>query len=162
LDLPEVSLVAVLDADKEGFLRSRNSLIQTAGRAARNLSGKVILYADVITDSMREALDEMQRRRVLQQRYNEENGITPESIIKPIDESMARIYNADYYDLPEVAEEVEHYQSSDELDLEIGRLEGEMKDTAKRLEFEKAAEIRDRLKYLRDLRMGIIEKPGRI
>jgi excinuclease ABC subunit B len=159
LDLPEVSLVAILDADKEGFLRSRSSLIQTSGRAARNLSGRVILYADVMTDSMREALGEMQRRRALQQRYNQENNITPQSIVKPIDEEMARIYNADYYEVPMAAEEVEAYKSTNDLDVEIARLESEMKDAARELAFEKAAGYRDRLKYLRDLRMGIIGKP---
>jgi excinuclease ABC subunit B len=159
LDLPEVSLVAILDADKEGFLRSKNSLIQTSGRAARNLSGKVIFYADVMTKSMQEALSEMERRRTMQQCYNQENGITPQSIVKPINEEMVRIYEADYYEVPVAAEEIEAYGNTSELDAEIARLEVEMKEVAKKLEFEKAAEYRDRLKYLRDLRMGIIGKP---
>src|SRR5881296_2728217 len=111
LDLPEVSLVAILDADKEGFLRSSGSLIQTIGRAARNLNGRAILYADVITDSMRRAMNETERRRAAQQRYNEENNITPQSVIKPLDPDLVRIYEGDYYEVPAVAEETARYST---------------------------------------------------
>ncbi len=144
LDLPEVSLVAVLDADKEGFLRSTTSLIQTAGRAARHVEGKVILYADTITRSMRAAMDEMDRRREIQIRYNEEHGITPASIIKSIGESLSRTEP----DLPMVAEEEEAYEGN-LLEL-AAKLEKQMYAAARELEFEKAAALRDRIKKLRE------------
>ena len=150
LDLPEVSLVAILDADKEGFLRSAGSLIQTIGRCARNLNGRAILYADRMTDSMKKALDETNRRRAIQQAYNEENGITPESIIRPLDMTLVAIVGADYTDLtgPE-AEGMPDLKSQEELDAYIGKLESDMREAAKRFEFEKAAKLRDTIKELR-------------
>jgi excinuclease ABC subunit B len=153
LDLPEVSLVAILDADKEGFLRSTTSLIQTVGRAARHINGKAILFADRITGSMEQAIQETSRRRVTQQKYNEENGITPQSIVKPLDSDMLRIYEGDYYELPAVAEEIKGYRSAEELDREIQRLEKEMRQAAKDFEFERAAAIRDQIKKLKKLEM---------
>jgi len=149
LDLPEVSLVAILDADKEGFLRSAGSLIQTIGRAARNLEGRAILYADKMTDSMRRAIDETDRRRVVQTAYNVENGITPESIVRPLEMELARILNADYADLTEQDEEVPEFQTQAELDAFIGRMEEQMRAAAKQFEFEKAAQMRDKIKELR-------------
>ncbi|MBI4844699.1 MAG: excinuclease ABC subunit UvrB [Nitrospirae bacterium] len=145
LDLPEVSLVAVLDADKEGFLRSSRSLIQTAGRAARNINGKVIFYAETVTGSMKSAMDETERRRKRQEEYNRKNGITPKSIVKEIRNILSSIYEADYLTVPVVAEEKAVY--GDESMLK--KLESEMKDAAQRLEFEKAAELRDRIKAIR-------------
>jgi excinuclease ABC subunit B len=156
LDLPEVSLVAILDADKEGFLRSTTSLVQTMGRAARHINGKAILYADVITRSMKAAIEETGRRREIQQLYNEENGITPQSITKPLDPDMVRIYEADYYELPSIAEEAIHYNSAEELELEIQRLEKEMRQAAKEFEFEKAAALRDRVKELKKTAMEFL------
>jgi excinuclease ABC subunit B len=149
LDLPEVSLVAVLDADKEGFLRSQGSLIQTIGRCARNLNGLAILYADKMTDSMRRAIDETERRRALQTAYNQENGITPQSIISKIDMELAGIVNADYVDVTAEAEEVESFTSQEQLDEYIAKLETEMREAAKRFEFEKAAQLRDRVRELK-------------
>jgi excinuclease ABC subunit B len=153
LDLPEVSLVAILDADKEGFLRSTTSLVQTIGRAARHINGRAILYADVVTGSMRSAIDETNRRRAAQQRYNEENNITPQSIIKPLDPDLVRIYEGDYYELPAVAEEIKEYSSAEELELEIQRLEKEMREAAKDFEFERAAALRDQVKKLKKTAM---------
>ncbi len=153
LDLPEVSLVAILDADKEGFLRSATSLIQTCGRAARNLNGKVIMYADVVTRSMAQAIDETQRRRVVQLRYNEENGITPESILKPIDAQLLEIARRDYYEIPIVADDLEQYGSQEQIDREIQKLESKMRKAAQRFEFEKAAEYRDRIKQLKEIEL---------
>ena len=149
LDLPEVSLVAILDADKEGFLRSQGSLIQTIGRAARNLNGRAILYADKMTDSMRRALDETERRRVIQQAYNEENNITPESILRPLDMSLAQILKAEYADLTEQDEAMPEFGSQQELDAYIANVESDMREAAKKFEFEKAAKLRDRVKELR-------------
>jgi excinuclease ABC subunit B len=150
LDLPEVSLVAVLDADKEGFLRSAGALIQTMGRCARNLNGRAILYADRMTDSMKKAMGETDRRRAVQQAYNEANGITPESIIRPLDMSLARIIEADYADLTGgEAEGIPEFKSQEELDIYIGKLESDMREAAKRFEFEKAAKLRDTIKELR-------------
>jgi excinuclease ABC subunit B len=159
LDLPEVSLVAILDADKEGFLRSTTSLVQTIGRAARHINGKAILYADVITGSMHAAIEETNRRRTMQQRFNEENNITPESIIKPLDPELVRIYEGDYYELPAVAEEVKEYRSIDELNSEIQRLENEMRQAAREFEFEKAAVFRDQVKKLKKTAMEFIAQP---
>jgi excinuclease ABC subunit B len=150
LDLPEVSLVAVLDADKEGFLRSAGALIQTVGRAARNVAGTAILYADVMTESMKKALSETERRRTVQRAYNQEHGITPESIKKNIGELLSSVYEMDYAAVPEVAEGDEGYKTVDELHAEIRRLEKQMKEAAKALDFEKAAELRDRVKGLRE------------
>ncbi|MGA9718166.1 MAG: excinuclease ABC subunit UvrB [Acidobacteriaceae bacterium] len=149
LDLPEVSLVAILDADKEGFLRSQGSLIQTIGRAARNINGRAILYADKMTDSMRRALDETERRRVTQQAYNEENGITPESILRPLDMALAQILKAEYADLTEQDETTPEFESQQELDAFVAKLEVEMREAAKKFEFEKAAKLRDRVKELK-------------
>ncbi|MFI5184135.1 MAG: excinuclease ABC subunit UvrB [Vicinamibacteria bacterium] len=156
LDLPEVSLVAILDADKEGFLRSAGSLIQTMGRAARNLAGTAILYADKETDSMKRAMEETTRRRAIQETYNEEHGITPESIQKNIGDILSSVYEADYVAVPEVAEEPEErYRTIDDLDKEIKILEKQMREAAKALEFEKAGEIRDRIKMLRAREFGL-------
>ncbi|MBC7361016.1 MAG: excinuclease ABC subunit UvrB [Candidatus Aminicenantes bacterium] len=149
LDLPEVSLVAILDADKEGFLRSTSSLIQTFGRAARNVSGKVILYADTMTDSMKKAIEETNRRRQLQQRYNEEHGITPQSIRKNIDEVLASVYERDYVDYTRLAEEKEIYLSPEKRKKRMEELERLMKEAARNLEFEKAAQFRDELNRLK-------------
>jgi excinuclease ABC subunit B len=150
LDLPEVSLVAILDADKEGFLRSSGSLIQTIGRCARHLNGRAILYADHMTDSMKRAMDETSRRRAIQTAYNEEHGITPESIVRPLDMTLAAIVAADYADLatPE-SDGIPEFKSQEEVDAYIGKLENEMREAAKRFEFEKAAKLRDTIKELR-------------
>jgi excinuclease ABC subunit B len=149
LDLPEVSLVAILDADKEGFLRSTGSLIQTIGRAARNLNGRAILYADVLTDSMKNAIEETSRRRRIQQDYNEANGITPQSISKPIDMTLVRIAAADYVDVPiEPEDPTEELDAGQKLQL-IASLEEKMKEAARQFEFEKAAQYRDRIKALK-------------
>jgi len=157
LDLPEVSLVAILDADKEGFLRSSISLIQTFGRAARNVSGKAILYADGITDSMKKAIDETNRRRKIQTEYNRKNGITPQSIQKRIDELLSSIYERDYLDYSRIAEEKEVYLSPQKRKETIERLEKMMKEAARNLEFEKAAGLRDEIKRLkkRELEIGL-------
>jgi excinuclease ABC subunit B len=149
LDLPEVSLVAVLDADKEGFLRSSGSLIQTMGRCARNLNGRAILYADRVTDSMRKAIDETERRRAIQQAYNLEHGITPESIVRPVEMSLAAIVEADYADLTDQADGIPEFKSQEELDAYIAKLEVDMRESAKRFEFEKAAKLRDTIRELR-------------
>jgi excinuclease ABC subunit B len=150
LDLPEVSLVAILDADKEGFLRSSGALIQTMGRCARNLNGRAILYADRMTDSMKKAMGETDRRRAIQEAYNQANGITPESIIRPLDMSLARIIEADYTDLTgDEAEGMPEFKSQEELDAYIVKLESDMREAAKRFEFEKAAKLRDTIKELR-------------
>jgi excinuclease ABC subunit B len=139
LDLPEVSLVAILDADKEGFLRSSGSLIQTIGLAARNVEGAAILYADQVTESMKAAIDETSRWRALEA-YNTENGITPESIKKNIGELLSSVYETDYAPIPEVAETAEErYRSLEELEREVKALEKQMREAAKALEFEKAA-----------------------
>jgi len=149
LDLPEVSLVAILDADKEGFLRSSGALIQTIGRAARHVEGHAILYADVMTDSMRKALDETARRRQTQVEYNERNNIVPQSIIKPIDMSLVAIAEADYVTVPlEVDQEVDSL-TPEELQKFIADLENNMREAARKFEFEKAAQLRDRVKALK-------------
>jgi excinuclease ABC subunit B len=149
LDLPEVSLVAILDADKEGFLRSSGSLIQTIGRAARHLSGRAILYADVMTDSIRRALDETDRRRTVQEAHNEEHGITPTSIMRSLDMSLVHILKAEYADLTSQDESIPEFNTQQELDGYIGRLESDMREAAKKFEFEKAAKLRDNIKELR-------------
>ena len=150
LDLPEVSLVAVLDADKEGFLRSAGSLIQTIGRCARNLNGRAVLYADNMTESMQKAIDETNRRRAIQQTYNEENGITPESIVRPLDMSLVEVAEADYADVLTETEGLPDFRSQEELDRHIARLESEMRESAKRFEFEQAAKLRDTIRDLRN------------
>ena len=150
LDLPEVSLVAVLDADKEGFLRSSGSLIQTIGRAARNIEGRAILYADVITESMQRCIRETDRRRSIQEAYNQANDITPQSIIKPIDMSLVAVAEGDYVTVPlETEVESEEELSPEQRDTFIAELEVKMRDAAKRFEFEKAAQFRDRIKALK-------------
>ena len=149
LDLPEVSLVAILDADKEGFLRSQSSLIQTMGRAARNSDGKAILYADKITKSMEYAISETERRRHIQEEYNREHGITPTTIIKSIDATLVTAYEADYFKIPLDLDSFEEY-SPKQLKETIQQMEADMRNAAKEMKFEQAAEIRDRLKYLRE------------
>ena len=149
LDLPEVSLVAILDADKEGFLRSSGSLIQTIGRAARHLSGRAILYADVMTDSIRRAIDETDRRRTVQRAHNEEHGITPTSISRSLDMSLVHILKAEYADLTSQDEAIPEFDTQQELDNYIGKLESDMREAAKKFEFEKAAKLRDNIKELR-------------
>ncbi len=140
LDLPEVSLVAILDADKEGFLRSGGSLIQTSGRAARNVNGRVIMYADKMTDSMRMCISETERRRTLQRGYNEEHGITPQSIIKQIDEVMSSVYERDYMTPAIAGDGIERFKTQAELDAHIASLQEQMRAAAANLDFEKAAE----------------------
>jgi excinuclease ABC subunit B len=153
LDIPEVSLVAILDADKEGYLRSGTSLIQTAGRAARNVNGEVIMYADHVTESMAATIRETERRRELQGAYNEANGITPESIKSSIHELLQTIYERDYYTVPVEEKAAETFDSPAALQARIGELEARMKEAAKRLDFEGAAELRDRVKALRKLQL---------
>jgi excinuclease ABC subunit B len=154
LDLPEVSLVAILDADKEGFLRSEQSLIQTIGRAARNINGRAVLYADKITDSMRRALGETERRRERQAAYNIEHGITPQSVIKAIDATLVSIVEADYFKVPLVAEEAAEY-SPENLATTINALEKQMRSAAAKYEFERAAELRDKIKYLQGRQLAV-------
>jgi len=149
LDLPEVSLVAILDADKEGFLRSGDSLIQTMGRAARHINGRAILYADRMTDSMKRAIDETNRRRDIQARYNLENNITPESIIKPVDMTLVAIAEADYVKIPEAEIGEVATEDPEKLAEIIAKLEAEMRAAAKKFEFERAAELRDKARELR-------------
>jgi excinuclease ABC subunit B len=146
LDLPEVSLVAILDADKEGFLRSERSLIQTSGRAARNINGEVILYADTITGSMKRALDETNRRRKIQEEYNKKMKITPETVKSTIKDILSSIYEADYWTVPAIAEEKAEYRYDEDA---LKKLESEMKEAAKRLEFERAAKIRDKIREIK-------------
>ncbi len=151
LDLPEVSLVAILDADKEGFLRSTGSLIQTMGRAARHVEGRAILYADRVTDSMRQAMGETERRRAIQRAYNEEHGITPQSIMSAVEMGLAQILKAEYGDVAEEATEgIPEFNSQAEVDAFIAKLETEMREAAKKFEFERAAKLRDSIKELRE------------
>jgi excinuclease ABC subunit B len=157
LDIPEVSLVAVLDADKEGFLRSEVSLIQTIGRAARNVNGRVLLYADAVTDSMRKALDETDRRRELQRRYNEEHGITPQTVKRNITDLGMAVYEADYVTVPIAADEGAEYQP-EQVPKIVAELEREMEKAAEALEFERAAQLRDRIIALKDLELGLPRK----
>jgi excinuclease ABC subunit B len=159
LDLPEVSLVAILDADKEGFLRSAGSLIQTSGRAARNVNGRVIMYADKMTDSMRTAIGETSRRRTIQSAYNEEHGITPQSIIKQIDEVMSSVYERDYM-TPALPRESDPFRTPAELAAHVVSLQDQMKSAAANLDFEKAAALRDEIKRLRDRDLGLL-RPAR-
>ncbi len=149
LDLPEVSLVAILDADKEGFLRSSGSLIQTIGRAARNINGRAILYGDKMTDSMKQAIDETNRRREVQVAYNEEHGITPTSIIRGLDMSLAQILKAEYADLTDQDASMPEFKNQLELDAYVANLESDMREAARKFEFEKAAKLRDLVKDLR-------------
>jgi excinuclease ABC subunit B len=153
LDLPEVSLVAILDADKEGFLRSGGSLIQTVGRAARNVNGRAIMYADHQTDSMRQALQETERRRAIQEAYNQEHGITPASIVKSIDEVMTSVYERDYVTV--ARDPGDEFRTQAELDAHVTALQAQMRAAAANLEFEKAATLRDRIKQLRSRELGL-------
>jgi excinuclease ABC subunit B len=160
LDLPEVSLVAILDADKEGFLRSAGALIQTSGRAARNLNGRVIMYADKVTASMTVALGEMERRRLLQAAFNAEHGITPASVIRDIDDVLSSVYERDYVAGAALGDASEIFRTRAELDAELARLESEMKAAAANMEFERAAALRDRLKALRTHDLGLAGPDG--
>jgi excinuclease ABC subunit B len=159
LDIPEVSLVAILDADKEGFLRSARSLIQTIGRAARNVNGTVILYGDSVTDSMRHAIGETDRRRALQGEFNRQHGITPQTVKKAIQESLIEACEADYVTVPIAAEEEAEYRTAEDVARAVARLRKEMREAAQELEFERAAELRDRLQHLEarelELRTGV-------
>jgi excinuclease ABC subunit B len=159
LDLPEVSLVAILDADKEGFLRSRSSLIQTSGRAARNVNGLVIMYADRETDSMRLAIGECRRRREKQRTYNEEHGITPTSIIKNIDEVLASISERDYLTVDVAREPRQRFRTVAERDAHVARLQEDMRKAAANLDFEKAARLRDEIRQLRISDLGLTTPP---
>jgi excinuclease ABC subunit B len=149
LDLPEVSLVAVLDADKEGFLRSTGSLIQTMGRAARNINGRVILYADVITVSMRRAMEETQRRRTLQQAYNESHGVVPQSIVKPIDMSLVAVAEGDYVTVPLEEDDLTRAVAPEQMERYLTELEEKMREAARKFDFKQAAQYRDRLRELK-------------
>ncbi|HYV56378.1 MAG TPA: excinuclease ABC subunit UvrB [Candidatus Nitrosopolaris sp.] len=162
LDLPEVSLVGILDADKEGYLRSERSLIQTIGRAARNVNGAVLMYADVVTDSMRKAIDETNRRRTVQQEYNRRHGITPQTIQKAIAEPLAAVCEADYSTVPLVRESPGEDEALDPAAAaeRVAALRKEMREAAKRLEFERAAEIRDRIRALETRVLGVESSPG--
>jgi excinuclease ABC subunit B len=156
LDIPEVSLVAILDADKEGFLRSERSLIQTIGRAARNVHGQVLMYADAMTGSLERAMEETNRRRQMQQQYNAEHGITPTSIVKSVSDALAAIYEADYVTVPIAAEAPAAY----EVDVEdvprlVKKLRKEMKAAADRYDFERAAELRDRIFALEERQLEL-------
>jgi excinuclease ABC subunit B len=157
LDIPECSCVAILDADKEGFLRSQTSLIQTIGRAARNLNGIAILYADTLTDSLRHAIDETNRRRSIQKKYNDEHGIEPASIVKAVDSDLVKMANLDYFEVPggPTSRSKLDMVAEEDLDKQITRLTKEMKDAAKNLDFERAAELRDRLRELKELRIFV-------
>jgi excinuclease ABC subunit B len=155
LDLPEVSLVAILDADKEGFLRSAGALIQTSGRAARNINGRVIMYADVMTASMRAAIGETERRRARQLAYNEEHGITPTSIIKSIEDVLSSVYERDYGSTPLVPDDRPVFRTQAELDAHIASLEKDMKAAAANLDFERAAALRDRVRALKTRELGL-------
>jgi excinuclease ABC subunit B len=154
LDLPEVSLVAILDADKEGFLRSERSLIQTCGRAARNISGRVIMYADTTTRSMKKAIDETDRRRRLQDKFNKKHGITPATIKKSVQNILGSVYEADYYTVSTAEEPVGVY-TIDEIPRKVKKLRKEMIAAAKELEFERAAELRDEIKKLEALELSM-------
>lgn len=155
LDLPEVSLVAILDADKEGFLRSERSLIQTFGRCARNINGRVVMYADTITESMKKAMDETNRRRRIQLEYNKKNNITPETIKKSIFDIRRSIYEMDYFTVPVVGESELEYIKIEEIPKQIEKLRKEMLEWAKKLEFEKAAELRDKIKQLQEMELAL-------
>jgi len=155
LDLPEVSLVAILDADKEGFLRSSGSLIQTIGRAARNVNGRAIMYADHMTDSMRTAIAETDRRRAIQEDYNREHGITPASIVKSIDEVLTSVYERDYVTVGATADEAGQFRTHGELEAYIAGMQAQMKAAAANLEFEKAASLRDKIKQLKSKDLGL-------
>jgi excinuclease ABC subunit B len=149
--------VAVLDADKEGFLRSTSALIQTFGRAARNVNGKVLLYAEVVTDSMKAAIAETTRRRALQEDYNRANGITPQSIVKSIDELLTSVYERDYFDYTKIAEEKEFYLSPQQRQQKLDQLGKLMKAAAKGQDYEKAAQLRDQIAKIKTIQLEIEE-----
>jgi len=153
LDIPEVSLVAILDADKEGFLRSEVSLVQTIGRAARNVNGRVILYADSVTESMRRALSETDRRREIQRRYNEANGITPQSVKSNIRDLSMAVFEADYVTVPAEGDGAEY--QPEQIPAIVAELEKEMRRASEALEFEKAAQLRDRILAMKDMELGV-------
>jgi excinuclease ABC subunit B len=155
LDLPEVSLVAILDADKEGFLRSGGALIQTSGRAARNVNGRVIMYADVMTASMRTAINETERRRTRQAAYNEQNGITPTSIVKAIEDVLSSVYDRDYSTVADPRTPGLTFRTHAELEAHIATLDQQMKAAAANLDFEKAAALRDQIRTLRTRDLGL-------
>jgi len=155
LDIPEVSLVAILDADKEGFLRSTRSLIQTMGRAARNVNGEVILYADNITDSMRNAINETNRRRTVQEEYNKKFGITPQTVKKNMTATLRTVYEQDYFTVPISEDEAGERMATVDIPAYIARLERDMRAAAKDLDFERAAELRDKIKSLRQQEMAV-------
>jgi excinuclease ABC subunit B len=155
LDIPEVSLVSILDADKEGFLRSERSLIQTCGRAARNVAGEVILYGSEVTPSMSRAVEETNRRRLIQAEYNREHGITPESIRKEIHNILDSVYECDYVTVPTVEEQIVKYKTVEELEGYIAELEKQMKQAAAKLEFEEAARLRDEIRELKEQRLEV-------
>src|SRR3954453_16085475 len=155
LDLPEVSLVAILDADKEGFLRSAGSLIQTSGRAARNLNGRVIMYADVVTASMQTCINETGRRRTVQEAYNREHNITPQSIVRAIDDVMSSVYERDYLTPAATIDGTERFHNQQQLDAHLEKLQAQMKAAAANLDFEKAAALRDDIKRLRNPDLGL-------
>jgi excinuclease ABC subunit B len=156
LDLPEVSLVAILDADKEGYLRSATSLIQSMGRCARHIEGRAILYADTMTDSMRQAIGETNRRRAKQEAYNREHSITPQSITRSVDMQLARIVEADYVTVPADEVVIGEITSEHELRLAVTQLEAQMREAAKNFEFERAAALRDRIRSLKQRDLGVI------
>jgi excinuclease ABC subunit B len=160
LDLPEVSLVAILDADKEGYLRSSTSLIQTMGRAARHLEGRAILYADRMTDSMRQAIGETDRRRAKQEAYNRDNNITPMSIIKSVDMQLVRIIEADYMTVPVEDAALGDIQNEAQLISAIAQMETQMRAAAKNFEFERAATLRDKIRALKQRDLGEIFAPA--
>jgi len=155
LDLPEVSLVAILDADKEGFLRSEKSLIQTFGRAARNVNGRVVLYADKRTGSMDQAILETDRRRKIQEAYNRVHGITPQTVKKSVRNVLASIYEADYFTVPAVSDVIESYVPLKDIPGMVEKLKREMKEAASRLEFERAAELRDKIHELEEMELKL-------
>ena len=156
LDLPEVSLVAILDADKEGYLRSATSLIQTMGRCARHIEGRAILYADQMTDSMRQAIGETNRRRAKQEAYNREHNITPQSIVKSVDMQLARIIDADYITVPSYDAAIGDITTEEQLLQAIAQLEAQMRQAAKNFEFEQAAALRDQIRALKQRDLGVI------
>jgi excinuclease ABC subunit B len=155
LDIPEVSLVAILDADKEGFLRSTRSLIQTMGRAARNVNGEVILFAENITDSMRNAIAETNRRRTVQEEYNKKHNITPQSIKKNIQATLRTVYEQDYFTVPIAAEDAGEYVPTVNIPRLIASLEKQMRGAAKELDFETAAGLRDKIRSLQKQEMTV-------
>jgi excinuclease ABC subunit B len=157
LDLPEVSLVAILDADKEGFLRSERSLIQTCGRAARNINGRVLLYADQVTGSIERAMSESARRREIQLEYNRVNHITPTSIQKDIDDILKSPYEADYVTVPTLSEEEAAYMTQESLGKMIEDLREKMFDAASKLEFEAAAQYRDRITAIEKRNLEVLD-----